>query len=91
MAGADFRDQLVHYLAVGYVYSTPEAFFMIEPVIGDSGNTADTWHVAWLAGNIRECFRVLPFNLEYIQFRRNGGELRRYGFKKLKEKIYGRH
>lgn len=93
---ADFSEDLVYYLAKGYVWSSDTSFIMMRPILLDEGvvepkslEEADTWFIEWASGDMREMFRVAPKRMKHIAFYREGDKLKVYGYEHLRRKIYG--
>lgn len=72
------------YKREGFLYVTPAFYIMGRPVrkyaeieqITDDAcmfdfETCDTWYIAEAAGEIRQAWRVLPWELPWICFQRN--------------------
>lgn len=94
----DFQRDLAYYLTRGFVWSSPDAFICMRPIMRSEGTSscptldkADCWLVWWAVGDMVEMFRVAPVRLPYIAFyRKDRDGLRVYEFDKLRRKIYGK-
>jgi len=69
----DFAETFLHYLEDGFVVSRPHLFAMAKPIewLGRRG-----WFIEFATGNILELMTCLPCALDFLAFRRDGGDLR---------------
>lgn len=78
--------------ANGVVYSDPDLFLCAYPVFSDDIETqskleldkTDTWFIFIASGDIARCFNVLP-EKEYIAFERyESGNIKLFGFDRIR-------
>lgn len=101
--GDNFFEQMDYHLVNGWVYSGDDCFVMAEVcskkellrqnLNNDVDN--DTWFVYAYAGKLERVLELIPFEKEFIGFRRNNGKIRLYRYEELMKKIrtganYGR-
>lgn len=100
VVGKPFTQLLADYLRGGYVWSSPEAFLLAQPVSVDIKNLEvrsgkhqpNAWFVELAAGDkpFEQFLRVMPYELPYLAWARRD-HLRVWKLEQFRNKIYGRH
>jgi hypothetical protein len=80
-----FAEDIALYARRGYVWCSPTCVAFVRPVVSgwdaakqanpcytEQGAAFDCWHVALLAGDMREGLRHLPYALPLVSFLRRG-------------------
>jgi hypothetical protein len=77
-----FQVDLMWYLEHGFVYSTPDYFVMGRPVFAGYSQelitglysfpheACDCWHVYLMAGDVKQAWKILPWDLPLVSFER---------------------
>ena len=90
-----FFNELELHLECGWVYSGEDAFILATE---EDSNTLteldlnkevdnDTWYVYLYAGDLRRVLELIPYNKEFVAFRRNNGPIKIYETEKLITKL----
>ena len=90
-----FIDVLDDHLTNGWVYSGEDCFIMASldsrsALLGFDLNKpldTDTWFVYVYVGNLKRVLELIPFDKEYVAFRRNNGTVKIYDMQKLVQKL----
>jgi|TARA_Y100000310_G_scaffold2464_1_gene3191 hypothetical protein len=84
-----------NHLAHGWVYSGEDAFvvatlesreLLLRPNLNKEVDK-DTWYVYLYAGNLKRVLELIPFQMEWVAFRRDNGPIRFYRTNKLLKRI----
>lgn len=91
----NFLAELDNHLTFGWVYSGDDAFVMathesrdllLRPDLNKAVDN-DTWYVYLYSGSLKRVLELIPFELTYVAFRRNNGEIKIYKTQKLLDRI----
>lgn len=90
--GEDFDTQMRFHLNNGWVYSGDECFVMasvedLNEIKSKKHLTGKAWFVYVYIGNLKRALNLIPFQLEYVAFRRNNGPVKVYKMKQLLRKL----
>ena len=100
--GDEFDEQLRFHLNKGWVYSGEDCFVMatIEPLMELDLNSEELlrhnlnktldkkiWYIYVYVGSLKRVLELIPFDLGYVAFRRDGGKVKLYDMKKLIRRI----
>lgn len=106
---ASIGDDIDFHARHGHIVFSPEFCIMARPVSSqwtdeditgfriELTQTPDCWHIHIASGDLKKVLDIIPYQLPYVSFQRNGGELRRYklnrfthGIRKTKSSSFSR-
>jgi hypothetical protein len=89
-----FIDVLDDHLTSGWVYSGDDCFVMAKTISStllesclNKPLDTDMWFIYIYAGNLKRVLELIPFEKEYVGFRRNNGAVKVYSMKRLLAKL----
>ena len=90
--GDDFDDKFRFHLNNGWVYSGDDCFVMatveeLNEIESKKRLTGKTWFVYVYVGSLKRVLDLIPFQLEYVAFRRNNGPIKVYRMETLLRKL----
>lgn len=95
-AGEHYYDLMEEVLDGGWFYSGDDccvgAMVYDEEWLSRQNTNKEldkVWFVSFYAGNLMRVFDLMPFDLKYVAFRRDFGNVKVYDMAKLKQKIGG--
>jgi len=97
--GITFASMLEAHLLHGFVFSRPDFFVMLRPVVSSApradiidswhcfhGEPCDCWHIALASGNLAKAWDFLPCELPLMSFERRN-RLRFHDLRTLRSSI----